>query len=352
MLKNLFIIALFMVAASSCDNKLSLNADYTTTPIIFGLLDPNDTIHYIKITKTFLGDGNNYDFAKVPDSSYFKQVDAKIIELNNGVKTGREWSLYDTTILNKEEGVFYYPSQKVYIFHEANLVEDYDYKLEAIFNEGAYSADATTSLVDGFEYNSNFLNQSKITFANGSGSYSNLFIRYSEAYNATGYQTRLYINYREFYSDNTSAVKQLVWSATSNNGKSESDVNPASPDASAQVSFSGEGFYQFMAASIQENENVTSRQMIDIGVVTEVGHVDLMKYISVGEPNSSLSQTTSLFTNINNGLGLFSSRVLESRTNMPLLPGSIEELCTGTYTNQLKFCSTDPSHTSKFFYCY
>ena len=351
MLKNILLISLIILAANSCKSKLSLNADYTTTPIIFGLLDPNDTIHYIKITKTFLGDGNNYEFAKVPDSSYFKQVDAKVIELNNGTPTGREWTLYDTTILNKEAGVFYYPSQKVYIFHEPNLVEKYDYKLEAIFNEGAYKIDATTSLVDGFDYSSNFLDQSKITFANGNGNYTSLFIRYKEAYNAIGYQTRLYINYKEFYNDNTSAIKQLVWSAQANNGKSESDINPNSPDLTAQVTFAGESFYQFMASSIQENAAVTHRQMIDIKVVTEVGHTDLMKYISVGEPNSSLSQSTSLFTNINGGLGLVSSRVIESRSNMPLFPGSIEELCTGIHTNALKFCSTEPQHSSEFFYC-
>jgi hypothetical protein len=348
-----FLFLIFLVIGiSSCDDKININADYTTTPVVFALLDHADSIHYIKITKTFLGNGNNYDFAKVPDSSYFREVDAKIIELKDGEKTGREWQLRDSTVLTKKEGIFYNPEQKVYVFYEKGLLEDHEYRLEADLNEGAYQIDATTTLIDGFAYNSFFLNNPDFTFASASGSYIDSYVRYSEGLHAAGYQTRLYINYKEVYQDDTEAIKQIVWSARSNNGFDTEDINPDNPDANRSVAFRGESFYSFVSSQLEVDPNVKRRNIIDIDVVTEVGHEDLMKYIEVSKPSTGLAQTTPLFTNVNGGLGLFSSRHLARRTGMGLSSTSTEILCTNEPTNIYKFCSTLPTHNGEFFSCF
>jgi len=347
-----FIAILYLsVFLSSCDDTININADYTITPVVFGLLDHADSIHYIKITKTFLGDGDNNEFAKIPDSSYFKQVDAKIIELKDEVETGREWNLRDSTVLTKEDGVFYNPSQKVFVFYEKDLKEDHQYKLEAILNEGEYIIDATTSLIDGFSYNPFFLNNPNLTFASSNGSYIQSAVRYSEGKNATGYQTKLIIKYLVTYNDNSTEVKSLTWSAAANNGFSDGEINPQNPVTNRTVSFRGQDFYNFVSAQISVNPEVKKRNIIDIDVVTEIGHEDLLKYIEVSQPASGLAQTTPLFTNINGGLGLFSSRHIARRTGMGLSSGSTEVLCTAEPTNIYKFCSTLQVHNTKFFFC-
>ena len=339
----------------SCNDKININADYSVTPVIFGLLDHADSVHYIKITKTFLGEGNNFEFAKVPDSSYFNTVDAKVIELFEGVETGREWALYDTTINNKEDGVFYNPEQRVYIFHEKNLLQDHEYRLEAILNEGQYTVDATTSLIDGVKYNAPFVNSPFFTFGNIQGlqvNYQTRFVNYSEGLNGLGYQTRLIIRYKEIYLDGSSEIKELVWSAKDNNGKDVNDVKPDNPKKSESVSFNGQDFFNVIAGNIVENSEVDSRQFVDIDVITEVGHFELMKYIDVSKPNSSIAQDVQLYTNVNGGLGLFSSRHIARKTNIGVSPSTIEVLCRVAPTNTFKFCSTDPSHIGKNFYCF
>ncbi|MFK8045531.1 MAG: DUF4249 family protein [Crocinitomicaceae bacterium] len=347
---SIIAILTLSVFFTSCDDTININADYSVTPVIFGILDHGDSIHYIKITKTFLGDGDNNEFAKIPDSSYFRQVDAKIIELKDEVETGRQWILKDSTVLTKEDGVFYNPSQKVFVFYEKELKEDHQYKLEAILNEGEYTVDATTSLIDGFKYDNFFLSTESLTFAASNGNNLSFPIRYKEGRNATSYQTKIVINYSETYINNTTEIKSIVWSAAANNGFGDGEINPDNP-TNRSITFRGQDFYNFVSAQLNVDENVTNRKLIDVDIITEIGHEDLMKYIEVSQPSSGLAQTTPLFTNVNGGLGLFSSRHIASRLGMGLTSGSIEVLCTREPTNIYKFCSTLPVHSSKFFYC-
>ncbi|MEY4125105.1 MAG: hypothetical protein RL770_1686, partial [Pseudomonadota bacterium] len=63
---------LVVVLFHACTTEVELNAPYKSTTVVFGLLDPKLDTQYIKINKTFLGDGNNYDFALIRDSSEYK----------------------------------------------------------------------------------------------------------------------------------------------------------------------------------------------------------------------------------------------------------------------------------------
>ncbi len=63
---------------SSCETEFSLNGDYEIIPVVFGLLDHTETTHMVKITKAYLGDGDNLLYAQIPDSSYFNSVEAII----------------------------------------------------------------------------------------------------------------------------------------------------------------------------------------------------------------------------------------------------------------------------------
>ena len=100
----------------SCSEKIDLIGDFKETAVVYGLLDHSDSLHYVKITRAFIGPGNAVEIAQIEDSSYFNTVDATIEELdgNNIVRT---WILRDTTIENKDtNGLFYAPNQKVYYF--------------------------------------------------------------------------------------------------------------------------------------------------------------------------------------------------------------------------------------------
>ena len=109
-------IFFLLILLNSCNDKIDLIGDFQETAVVYGLLDQSDSIHYIRINRAFIGPGNSLEFANIPDSNYFDQVDATITEYVNGNET-RAWILNDTLVDNKDtNGIFYAPEQKLYYF--------------------------------------------------------------------------------------------------------------------------------------------------------------------------------------------------------------------------------------------
>jgi hypothetical protein len=358
MLKRISIFAVLtsLVTLTACKTDFSLNGDYEVSPIVFGLLDQDETTHLIKITKTFLGDGNNYDYAQIADSSYFAQVDAQVIELNDGDETGRSWQLHDTIISNKAAGTFYGPDQKFYVFYASDLNEDYEYKLVADLNEGEFKIDATTTLTKGFKHQTNLTSTNyKFTFGTSNSTlnenYPNFVSNFTQAKHAARYSYLINIKFKETYNDATTAEFTIPWKKTDTEQE-----KPESPGVGA-LNFQGREFYTIMQSNISVDANVAKREILGLDLIVGIAHTDLAKYMEISEPSSSITQATPQFTNINcdnaTALGLFSARNKVVLENIPLTAGSIEELCKGQFTAALSFCSNEASHivANKSFVC-
>ena len=48
--------------------------------VVIGILDIADTSHYVKVTRTFIGDGiqSSLNIAQIADSNYFKVEDVEV----------------------------------------------------------------------------------------------------------------------------------------------------------------------------------------------------------------------------------------------------------------------------------
>jgi len=79
---------------SSCKTDFSLTGDYEEKPLIYGLLDPNESVQLFRIQKAFLGEESAFIMAQSPDSSYFKYEDlfVELVEYNGANETNR-WVL-------------------------------------------------------------------------------------------------------------------------------------------------------------------------------------------------------------------------------------------------------------------
>lgn len=335
---------------SSCETEFSLNGDYEITPVVFGLLDHTKSTHIFKITKAFMGDGDNLVYAQEPDSNYFTSVEATITEYKNNVATGRSWTLHDSTITNKDTtGIFYGPEQKVYVFYEADLDSSAEYRFEADLNEGAYQISATTELINGFSVvNSVYQNQS-LNFAGGTiaedQDYKNWIFKVYEAKNASLYNYKYTVYWTEHYANSTSQT----FSATRNN----EDVGQSNPDlpGNHNASFGGLDFYTWMAQVIPDDPDVVKRTFDGLDLRITIAHYNFDQYMDVTKPVSSIAQVQPEFTNINGGLGLFSSRLILNVTGFTLNKYSRKELCRGQHTGGKLFCSSDPEDVSENYYC-
>ncbi len=336
-----FSILFILIVAVSCNTKFSVNGEYDETPIVHMLLDPNEDVHFLKLNKTFLGDGDANDFAMVPDSSYFDQVEATIKEEVNGNITNT-WILEDTIIQNKESGTFYYPEQKLYFFEANDLNEDATYKLHIDIDNGRHIVEGETKLVRGVGINLPSQNQ-QLNFADNNvaqNGYNTQSIVFSEG-EGTTFKAQIRFEYRE-HRPGDIENKEILWNLGS---KDLSNITTSSPSFAAN----GEVFYELVANRIEKDETVTRRTIKAFELILTAGSEDLNTYMLTNEPTSSLAQNKPTYSNVDGGLGIFSARTSVNQYK-PFQPASnpnvrafsinsTKELCQGQYTGYLKFCS-------------
>lgn len=341
-----------MVGVSSCETDFSLNGDYQVEPVVFGLLDHHDDFHTVKITKAFLGDGDNLVYSKIPDSNYFNQVDAKVVEYKDDQETGREWVLFDTILTHKDTtGVFYAPEQKVYAFFESNLDSSATYKLTVDLEGGSYQVTGETNMIDQFKVNAQILFPTyKIIFAppnaNEEDDYEFWTFTVTEGKNAALYNYKYTMHYTEHYVDGS----QATFSITRNEGNEEQHGSASNPSVHIP-SFSGYDFYNWVGEVIPDDANVVKREYNGIDLRISVAHHELYQYLQVSEPVTGIAQVQPEYTNLNGARGLFSSRLVYEIFDFDLNGSSMEELCTGQFTFSKSFCSSLPEHVGETFYC-
>ena len=367
---KLFSAFSIIVILFSCNEQIELSGDFKETAIVYGLLDHSDSLHYVKITRAFIGPGNAVDIAQIEDSSYFNSVYATIEELEGGTVT-RTWVLSDTIIENKDtNGVFFAPTQKVYYFKTlpttistsgafgtvqtspnpqlSSLNPNAQYRLNADINDGLFRVSATTDLVNGLTTNATSQNFT-FKFASNPGEYKAQSVTISNTGNAHVVNAKIGINIAEYIGED--AVSQTIdWTI------GENDVMP---NSSITFSAQGETFYNRVIDNVTNDPLIDQRNFLGFEVVMTGGSEDLYNYITVNQPSSSLAQTKPTYTNLEvtndyRVIGIFSS-IQTIKTFRPFYVSpqqafiraidkkSTQELCEGPITGLLQFCSKHPA---------
>ena len=362
-----FGILCFSLVLNSCSEKIDIIGDFKETAVIYGLLNQADTLHYVKITRAFIGPGDATQIAQIDDSSYFDQIDATISEELNNVVI-RTWQLKDTLIQDKNtNGVFYGPIQKVYYFktlatgqNEVQMISSNPsfsslnrnaiYKLKVIVNNGEFEVNGETELARGLSTNAgsqNFI----FKFADNPGEYISSSILASTGVsdgNSFVVNTKLDVEYNE-YIGNNKTLKSFSWVL------GEADVKPNTSKTFVAL---GQTFYNLIKSNVVADPQITRRTFNGIRITLTSGAEDLYNYMVVNKPSSSLAQTKPSYTNltVTNGkrvIGIFSSRQTYT-VFKPFIfgPGqgniraidkkSTKELCSGPITGLLLFCSDHP----------
>ncbi len=360
-LSLLFVGALLF---SSCEEDIILDGDFVETAVVYGLLDQADSIHFIKITRAFIGPGSALDIAQIPDSSYFDQVEATVSEVVNGQVT-RTWALQDTTVQDKDtNGLFYGPEQKVFYFKTlptgpleaiqtssnpqlSSLIPTATYRFKAIINGGEFEVSGQTELVHGMTSPAASQNFT-FKFADDPGEYISTGIAISNTGNSYITSAHLDVLFNEFEGASVTE-KSFRWKL----GEAA-----AEPYSSRTYSAVGRTFYDLIKANVSNTPSIDKRTFKAMRVILTGGAEDLYNYMSVNSPSSSLAQSKPTYTNLSvtnskRVVGIFSSRQTvtyykpfytspQQAYIRAIDKKSTRELCNGPITGFLLFCSNHP----------
>ncbi len=348
-------LTLAFAAMASCSTDVEINAPYETTAVVYGFVEPIEDTQYVKINRTYLGDGNNAEYAAINDSTQFESVVGTVDMIKNGT-VQESYDLEELFVNDIEDGIFYTDSQKVFYWVPTSGIDDEaTYQINLDINEGEKTVTAETGVVGFVNFKQNFrnkvVNTNGVSFANtssvGQNVYNDLGIEWGVATNGKRYQVKLVFNYEEHTATDTT-MRSISTTLGSVVGETA--------DIDFFQNYNGENFYAFVDNRLKNDPNeasIVKRVAHGVEFHIVVADENLHTYMEVNEPASGIVNERPVFTNVTNGYGLFASRnttVLEERNTdgdpIFLSLNSERELVFGPYTQDYKFCSkyfpTDP----------
>jgi hypothetical protein len=317
MLKRAVLIGLTVFSFVSCHNKLEILAPYKESVVVYGLLNQGATAHYLRIQRVFLGEGNALVMAQNQDSVYFKPGDLKVTlqRIKNGaqVPVDNTGSIMEIVLtedyIQIQTGVFN-PNQLLYKTKHT-LYEDSQYKLIIHNNKSGKEFTSQCALIGDFKSQLTYGSQYSVLTSNpgtqiqtvnivpnGNGS---VVCRFGSPVNAAVCGLKLRFFYTEFGNSGSGTPKSVdidlgyQYIASFGGGQT------------ITLDYSGGSMKNRLVDAIGIDPAVNHRTADSVHFLLNAGGYDVSLYNQVNS-STSLSQDKPNYSNITDGVGIFSSR--------------------------------------------
>jgi hypothetical protein len=324
-MRSTLILLLFSIGFIACNEDFDITREWKDVPIVYAILSPQDSIHYVRLEKAFLDPKKDaLQMALEPDSLYYKNATVRLQDLSDG-------RTYTLTKIDgneegkpREEGVFAQAPNVLYaISNDILKVEPgRSYRLVIERPDNAPVIAATTKTMPTFSI---FQPRADL----------NMRILYNSVVRVTWdpkpeipvFDVWMDFEYIEVPKGQSGPQtrKKLSWQV-------------GSRVTSDRVSFAGELFHRMLADRIQVDPTV-DRYASNVAFRVIGAGPELYDYIKVFIANSGITGTQEIpkYTNLSEGFGIFSSRSRMINSNIRLDPVTVELIQDGDFTRQLGF---------------
>ena len=315
----------------SCSTDFDVAAPYKEIIVINGLLNPLDSVHYIHVGKAFLGEGDVFKMAQQSDSiNYADILDVKLEKIRNRV-VDSTFIMQRTTEIAKDSGTFAYPFQVMYKTTQQLLMDGSEYRIVVTNRETGVTASSTTKILNDVVVGSPspLLNDTVDLASAPDVAY---LIRFTPSTRTFLHDLIIRFHYREIDANNISTDKSFDW-----------NFNEQSPgDNEIRFTFSKNDFFKTISQNIPIRPGYTirldnlanGRKPIELIIVQATE--DLVTYYRLQNASGGLILDKPNFTTVENGLGIFTSRIMHSEY---LFPNARTQAAfdTSRYTRDLNF---------------
>jgi len=339
---NHLLIGICLLCCITACNKppvFDLNAPYKDVTVVYGVLNHQDSIHYVKIYKGFQSHEKEgvYKIAQNPDSIYYhnSKSDTSLItvvlqEFNGDKRTSRKDILLNFThnfVPPRDSGFFYYGKESIIYYTKEPLSKDYSYKIIIKHKVTGKITEGMTKMLGNGTDGNEFEIYSAAQMINILGKKGS--VSFYPAQYATDYE--FLVNFLYFEVDNKSKEitrHKIVKNICPRVG--EKWVLDKNGYYLREYPFT---FYDDIAARVKPNSNVTryagsptSKACIEI--VGWAGEGSMINYLLSNQPTSSFVEVSNIFTNltVTHGDG-FAFGFLSSRVKCPIRTFSISQEC-------------------------
>lgn len=292
-------------AIVSCKTDIDVNAEYKDITVVYGLINPNDTNHYIKINKAFLGDENALNLAANADNFNYKADELSVVveEFNSqGNKVASHNVTRTVNEIPKDEGIFDNSTNVLYKFTSSNIDRNNKFKI-TIYNSSLNKEIVGETEIVKTSNVSNPSKGSKFAFWNGdlaTGIPIDKTIEVDPGEDVGRVEAIFIFNYIEHYT---------IASGKSPVTKSIEMKMGDQKTVPMQWEMKGETFFDNIVNAIPANvADLSHRELLNISMRFNVAGTELNTFMDVEAPSNSINQEKPNYTNLTNALGIFSSR--------------------------------------------
>ncbi len=334
----LFLLCSSALLLNRCSTDFELTSDWKDITVVYGILNYTDTAIYVKVNKAYLDKKTSALVqAQIPDSNYYNNISVTLTEINNNGTVTNTFNMVKVDGNDegfvKEGGVF--PQSPNYLYKVLYSPKtDRTYQVSVNKGDGNETTSSTEMVNDIVVIRPT----PAISISMLPGNTASTIASWKNPKNGKFYGLTIRINYTEFpnATPQDSIKKSIEW-------KIFDEYLPDIPDAGTTVEYKifTQGFYDVMAQLIPVNTNVT-RILRPAEFVFASGTNDLYTYIQVVKAKEGITQGQIQpdFTNVNNGLGLFTSRTF--KTSVALIkPSTIDSVACNKLTKSLRFLNSE-----------
>lgn len=299
----LIIIALMLIF-NSCNTDVDIYNEGEETTIVYGYLDVDADTNYLKITKSFVGNviesGPNYSMSNY-DYKLNVRLIGKYADMPNVIST----EILDTCYVHKPydpNAIFYSGVDQVLYYTTRKLLENETYTLIIERNDGEVIK-SRVETINGSTLMVPYLNISfKSAATNQIKWKSNNLMKRAAYYEVVGY-----FHYSQLNPGETDTVDYTVkWFLGSGTG----DQLWNSSEYRLFVNYTPKNFYSQLEADdnlTNNSPNWVQRFVKGFEIVITATGDELYDYMLIQNSTGAI-QDTPEYTNIENGMGIFSSR--------------------------------------------
>jgi hypothetical protein len=287
------------------------------------VIDLSAPQQYIRLERAFADeDISSLEIAKNADSLYYKNAVVKLVN----AKTNQSWNFTeingaDFGLPRDENGIFATDPNVLYTINTNQLDLNFidDYRLEVSVNDQELLS-ASTKIVEEPTQTSPSSSSAEITFK--TDNFFNVAFRHTD--NGVIGDVIVNINITELYEDNSVVNKTIVWPLERGTDKEN-------------IRIAGSDFYSVIGSTLEPVPGIRRFfDNLDLQIIS--GGQVISDYIRVSQANTGITSSgeTPIYTNIDNGVGIFSSSN-KSTVKYGLRQESLDSLRNGIYTKDLNF---------------
>lgn len=337
-MKKLLFFAPLLCILAACSNDFEVTSAWKDIPVVYAMLSPADTAHYVRVEKGFLDpDKGATEVARIADSLYYPENEIRVFIVRVNTKERMPLVRVDGEKegIPRKPGIFATSPNWLYkLPNNGKIVAGERYRLEIERQDGAPTVFARTKI----PASSRFLDPNpadnprlfslKDTLgvslqwrADTFGLYNNLRwkIRYQEQ-DANG---------------NVLARRTIEWNPIVNLRRSEI----AGPDFVVRTSIPQSRFFKLLSDSIPPIQTGRFRYFQLGEIIVESGGYEISKLLDVLSVAGGLTgaEVIPTYSNISEGYGIFTSKNVTVLGDVKITPETVVAMNRNSLTRPLGF---------------